>query len=139
MTITREDLAAAAAVDLLQYRQIDPLLVFLLQRDVHARRAALAEQARRSSHGAVVMGLSYLAGLLAIVTAALFAALFTSRATDSFDFSVLAAGGILYALSAVRVASWFRQRGYCARVRVLAALALVSVPLAVLVVQQAAG
>lgn len=71
MTIRREDLAAAAAVGLLHYTQIDPLLVYLLQRDVRAKREAmLAQLSRRSQFN---LWLSYAAGLLALIVAALFA------------------------------------------------------------------
>ncbi len=133
MSITREDLAAAAAVGVLQYRQIDPLLVFLLQRDVRARRVALAEQVRRPRAGA---WLAYAAGLLALVSAALFVMLYASSVEGWAGF-ILVPAAALYVLAATRVAIWFRRRGYCARLRILAAVLMASVPLALLLLQQA--
>lgn len=140
MTITREDLAAAAAVGVLQYRQVDPLLVFLLQRDVRAQRLALSAQACSPQQGALVAWLFYLAGFVALVSAALFTLLFASHAATSLDVSdAWVPAGALYLLGAILLASWFRKRGYCARMRLFATLAIVSVPLALLVVQQVAS
>lgn len=136
--IKREDLVAAAAVGLLQYRQIDPLLVFLLQRDVRTRRQALLAQspARR---GGFNTWLSYLLGLVAIVTTAMFAVLFTSRAVQSLGIGTLFFFIALYGLSAFGLVSWFNRRGFCKRARVLAAVTIASVPLAVFALQQIAG
>lgn len=67
MTIRREDLTAAAAAGLLPYRQIDPLLIFLLQRDIVAKRQVLLAQPHpRPSRGvpfllAVALALAALA------------------------------------------------------------------------------
>lgn len=138
MTITREDLVAAATVGLLQYRQVDPLLVFLLQRDVRARRVALAASGRASRRGTVLVWLSYVAGLLALLTATLFLLLFASHAARPLGAEAILASGVLYLLGAVRVVSWFKRNGYCARLRLFAALAMLSVPIALLVLQQAA-
>lgn len=139
MTIRRDDLVAAAAVGLLQYRQIDPLLVFLLQRDVRAKRQALAAQTRESRHGGVYALLSYTVAVLAVVTAALFAVLFTTRAAHAMGSGAMVVFIGLYVAGAFSVATWFRKRGYCGRVRVLAAVIMASVPLAVMALQQVAG
>ena len=139
MTIRRDDLVAAAAVGLLQYRQIDPLLVFLLQRDVRAKRQALASQARESRHGGVYALLSYTVAVLAIVTAALFAVLFTSRAVHSAGSGAIVFFTGMYMAGALAIAAWFRRRGYCSRVRLLAAVIMATAPLAVMALQQVAG
>ena len=96
--IKREDLVAAAAVGLLQYRQIDPLLVFLLQRDVRIKRQALLAQTS-VWQGGVNSWLSCLAGLLGIVTVTLFAVLFSSRDAQSFGVGGLFLGTALYGAS----------------------------------------
>lgn len=129
--IRREDLAAAAAVGLLHYTQIDPLLVYLLQRDVRARREAMLAQLRRRRYARLNLWLSYAAGLLALITAALFAALFASRAVQAMDAGALFLSSLLYGFGTITLAAWLRKRGFCARVRVAAALALASVPIAV--------
>jgi hypothetical protein len=137
MMIQRDDLVAAAAVGLLQYRQIDPLLIFLLQRDVRARRAALARSETRPVRtGRAYLLLSYLAGTLAIVTAALFAVVFTARAVESLGVGVLFFFTLLYAIAALGLASWFKRRGLGVPVRILTALVLALVPLAVFALQQ---
>jgi hypothetical protein len=138
MTIQRDDLVAAAAVGLLQYRQVDPLLIFLLQRDVRERRAALLAGVRpRPVRAGGTYVLSYLAGTLAIVTAALFALVFTSRAVESVGVGALFFFTLLYAVAALGLASWFKRRGLGAPGRILATLALALVPLAVFALQQA--
>lgn len=138
MTIRRDDLVAAAAVGLLQYRQIDPLLVFLLQRDVRAKRQALQEQATASRHAGLYALLSYVVALLAIVTAGLFAVLFTTRAVQEMGNAAFVFFTALYLLAGLGLAAWFRRRGYRSRIRVLAAIVMASVPLAVVALQQVA-
>lgn len=139
MTIRRDDLAAAAAAGLLQYRQIDPLLVFLLQREVRAKRQALAAQAQKSRQSGVYALLSYTVALLAVVTAGLFAVLFTTRAMQAMGAGAFFFFSAVYVLGALGVSAWFRRRGYRSRVRVLAAVVMASVPLAVVALQQVAG
>ena len=136
--IKREDLVAAAAVGLLQYRQIDPLLVFLLQRDVRIKRQALLAQTS-VWQGGVNSWLSCLAGLLGIVTVTLFAVLFSSRDAQSFGVGGLFLGTALYGASTFSVVSWFNRRGVCRRIRVLAAITITSLPLAIFALQKVAG
>ncbi|MGE5622206.1 MAG: hypothetical protein ACM3WS_03510, partial [Bacillota bacterium] len=85
MTIRREDLAAAAAVGLLHYRQVEPLLVFLLQRDVHARRAAMLAQMHPSPFRRLNRWLSCLLGALVLLTTLLFAGLLLNRMPQSHE------------------------------------------------------
>lgn len=136
MTIRRDDLVAAAAVGLLQYRQIDPLLVFLLQRDVVARRQAMLEQSRRRPQDRLNTLLSYVVAVLAIVTAALFAVLFTTRAVQTVGVGAFAFISALYLLAALGVTAWFRKHGYWGRIRVLAAVVVAAAPLAVVALQK---
>ena len=141
MTIRREDLVAAAAVGLLQYRQVEPLLVFLLQRDVRAQREAmLARQRRqRSFGGGINLALSHIVAFLAMITATLFAILFSSRALQAMGLGAVILFGSVYIAGGMGIAAWLRRQGFCARVRVAAALAIASVPLAVIALQYVTG
>lgn len=133
--IQRDDLVAAATVGLLQYRQIDPLLIFLLQRDVRAQRAALLARPQPAPASGAYLLLSYLASTLAIVTVALFAAVFAAHAAESLGAGALFVFMLLYGAGAFGLASWFKRRGLTAPVRLLAALTVTLVPLAVFALQ----
>ena len=135
MTIRREDLVAAAAAGLLQYRQVDPLLVFLLQRDITAKRQAMLSQARPHFRGIHAV-LSFLAAVLAVVTAVMFGVLFSSRAVHTMGSGVNVLFALLYLALGLAIAAWFRKRGYWGRVRLLFAVVMASVPLAVVALQQ---
>ncbi len=136
MTIRREDLVAAASVGLLQYRQIDPLLVFLLQRDVRAKRLALAAQVRTSRQSWLYALLSYVVAALAILTAGLFAVLFTSRGVQEMGSGALFFFTSVYVAGALGLVAWFKRRGYCGKIRLLLAMTMASVPLAVFAFKQ---
>jgi hypothetical protein len=136
MTIRREDLVAAAALGLLQYRQIDPLLVFLLQRDVVAQRLALAAQVRQAEPGALYSVLTHLVVFLALLTSGLFAVLFTTRAVQALGIGALFFFTLLYGFGALGLSMWFKRRGYYGRLRLGVALTMASVPLAVFALHQ---
>ncbi|RZI40626.1 hypothetical protein EGT07_21980 [Herbaspirillum sp. HC18] len=136
MTIRRDDLAAAAAAGLLQYRQVDPLLVFLLQRDIQAKRQALVVQPQADRYRRINKLLAYAAMLLAIVTASLFGVLFTSRAMHALGNGALMLVALAYVAAGFGIAAWFRRRGYCGRLRLLFAVIMTSIPLAVMALQQ---
>jgi hypothetical protein len=136
MTIQRDDLVAAAAVGLLQYTQIDPLLIFLLQRDVRTQREAMLAQTRSARIKRTYAFLSYLVGVLAIITAALFAVLFTTRAVGSLSMDTLIFFTALYSLCAVVLSSWFKRRGFGMAMRLLTAVVVALVPVAVFALQQ---
>jgi hypothetical protein len=136
MTIQRDDLVAAAAVGLLQYRQIDPLLIFLLQRDVRTQREAMLAQTRSARIKRTYALLSYLVGMLAIVTAALFAVLFTTRAVGPLSMDALIFFTVLYSLCAVVLSSWFKRRGFGMAIRLLTAVVVALLPVAVFALQQ---
>jgi hypothetical protein len=135
MTIQRDDLVAAAGLGLLQYRQIDPLLVYLLQRDVLAQRRALQAQAQERPRGWHAL-LFYLAIYSAIAGGGVFAATTATQA--------MAAGGIgavffftaLYGLAAYILFAWILRRGYAARIHMLPTFMMATVPLAVFALQQ---
>lgn len=136
MTIQRDDLVAAAAVGLLQYRQIDPLLIFLLQRDVRTQREAMLAQTRSARIKRTYALLSYLVGMLAIITAALFAVLFTTRAVGPLSMDALIFFTMLYSLCAVVLSSWFKRRGFGMAIRLLTAVVVALLPVAVFALQQ---
>ena len=138
MTIRRDDLVAAAAAGLLQYRQIDPLLVFLLQRDITAQRQALLAQARPRRYQGLYAVLSFLVAVLAVVTAVMFSVLFSSRVLDAMGGGAYGLFALLYLGAGLAIAAWFRRRGYCGRIRLLFAVMMASVPLAVVALQQVA-
>jgi hypothetical protein len=136
MTIRRDDLVAAAAAGLLQYRQVDPLLVFLLQRDVTAKRQAMLEQALPRQYKGVHAVLSFLLAVVALVTAVMFGVLFSSRAVHAMGSGVWGVLVFLYLAGGMAIAAWFRKRGYGARIRLLFAVVMASLPLAVVALQQ---
>lgn len=135
MKIRRQDLVAAASLGLLQRKQIGPLLVFLLQRDIHAKRIALAAQARNAQRHGLWRLLSRLVMLFAVVTTALFAMLLLNANAVS--------GGAVFFFSLLYTAcaTWFvmrlRKRPAARRVRTLPVLALMAMPVAMLVAKQA--
>jgi hypothetical protein len=135
MTVKREDLVAAAAAGLLPCTQIDPMLIFLLQRDVQLQRKAMLSQQSagrvRSRHV-----LLYLTAILAIA-AATFAAAFYAR----LAFNALGAAGLLwfialYALFTIGLAAWFERRRVGMAARIFATSAVALVPLAAFAAQQ---
>ncbi|GIZ51388.1 hypothetical protein [Noviherbaspirillum aridicola] len=139
MTIRREDLAAAASLGLLQHSQVDPLLIFLLQRDVLARRAELAAAAGSAAAPQAWLRavLWYTLAFLAVLTVGLFGVLYLSRSGPGAGLAALLAAVVLYAAAGVKLASWSRGRGYCRGTRVTLGVVMASVPLAALVVHQA--
>lgn len=136
--IRREDLVAAAALGLLQYRQIDPLLVFLLQRDVIAKRRELMAGATARQVGGASLVRSYLFTLLLVLAAMLVAVLFTSRAVQTNGIGALFFMTLMYGLGAILLTGWFKRQGYCGRIRAAIAVSMAAAPLAVFAVQQIA-
>lgn len=136
MTIRRDDLVAAAAAGLLQYRQVDPLLVFLLQRDITAKRQAMLAQAGRRPYQGLFGALSFLVAVLAVVTAVMFSVLISSRSVNAMDGAAYVLFALLYLGGGLGIVAWFRRRGYCGRIRLLLVLVMASVPLAMVALQQ---
>jgi hypothetical protein len=136
MMIQRDDLVAAAAVGILQYRQIDPLLIFLLQRDVRTQREAMLAQTRSARVRRIYAFLTYVVGVLAIVTTAMFGVLLTTRAIGSLGTEALVFFTVLYSLCALGLTSWFKRRGFGMAIRLLTAFVVAVVPVAVFALQQ---
>lgn len=72
MTISKDDLLAAASAGLIPHRQIEPLMVFLLQRDVYAQRAEMLRQ-RGAQAQHLVRTLFLSSGVFAYVLCNMFA------------------------------------------------------------------
>lgn len=136
MKIRRKDLVAASALGLLQRRQIAPLFLFLLQRDVHAKRLALAAQARTTQRNSFHGLLFYMAAFSAIATTVLFAVLLTTRAPSATGSGAMFLFSALYLLCAGGIVAWFKQQGYGRAIRMSSALVLTSVPLVLFAIKQ---
>lgn len=130
MSVKREDLQAAAAVGVVHYTQVDPLLIFLLQRDVNLQREVMLKERkpRRMSGMHVAF---YMLTLLFIGVATALIAIYTKLAIDA-----LGADGLLwfigmYALFTLAVAAWFERRKIGASVRIFITSVIALLPLAV--------
>jgi hypothetical protein len=77
--------------------------------------------------------------LLAILTAVLFGVLFFTRGMQTLGNVGLVVLGVLYAAGVLLLAGWFRRRGYCVRMRLLAGFLLASLPLAMFAWRQVGG
>ncbi|OGB24265.1 MAG: hypothetical protein A3I66_17820 [Burkholderiales bacterium RIFCSPLOWO2_02_FULL_57_36] len=135
MSVKREDLLAAAAVGVVQYTQVDPLLIFLLQRDVNLQREAMLKEKRptRTSGRDVAF---YMLALLVIGVATALIAIYTRLA-----FNALGAGGLLwfiglYMLFTLAMATWFERRQIGAAVRIFVTSVIALLPLAVFASQK---
>ena len=96
-------------MDLLQHTQVDPLLIFLLQRDVNLQREAML----RNKNAARISGrhvLGYMAAILGIGIATLLIAFYTKLAFDALGVAGLLWFIALYALFTAAMAAWFERR-----------------------------
>jgi hypothetical protein len=134
MKISREALLAAASAGVLQYRQIEPLLVFLLQHDLLQTREAMLEQ--KKPQKTVMTWLRTIAVVLAFVTACMFMTLVFSKGWTGAVSAPVLAGMLVYLVVSIGVIAWVRYRGYDFRVRLVALIGMASVPLAVLTIHQ---
>jgi NADH:ubiquinone oxidoreductase subunit 3 (subunit A) len=137
MSVKREDLQAAAAVGVVQYTQVDPLLIFLLQRDMNQHREAMLKEKKPARMSGVHVAF-YMIALMFIGVATAMIALYTKLAVDA-----LGAVGILwfiglYALFTLAVAAWFERRKIGAAVRIFTTSVIALLPLAVFASQQLA-
>lgn len=135
MTVKREDLLAAASVGVVQYTQVDPLLIFLLQRDVNLHREAMLKDKRpvRMSGRHVVI---YMLALLCIGVATAFVAMYTKLAIDALGAEGLLWFIGLYALLTLMMAAWFERRQIGSTVRIFSTSVIALLPLAVFASQQ---
>jgi hypothetical protein len=130
MIVEREDLVAAASVGVLQYKQVEPVLVFLLQRDVsQQRKQMLAQKGPPRIRARYV--LFYLTALFALATAAMLVGWYTHLA-----FKALGVGGLLwftalYATFTIAMAAWFERRKMATAVRIFTTSVIALMPLAV--------
>lgn len=135
MTVKREDLLAAASVGVLHYTQVDPLLVFLLQRDVNVQRQAMLKQKR----GSRISGrhvLFYMAAILILGLVTLLVAFYTKLAFDALGPSGILWFIGLYALFTVGMATWFEWRQLGLPVRIFSTSVIALLPLAIFASQQ---
>jgi hypothetical protein len=137
MKIRRQDLVAASSLGLLQPNQIGPLYLFLLQRDVHAKRIALVAEARTSQRSALWRLLTHVAAWIGVLTTVLFATLLLT--SNPAGNGVLLAFSLLYTFCVCWAAIRFRKRPVAGRGRTLPVLALMAVPLAMLMVGKVAA
>ncbi len=127
MSVKREDLLAAAALGVLQYKQVDPILIFLLQRDMRlareSRHVKKAEPPRRR--------LYYLAALLAVGAAALLIASYMNVSLNALDAGKLLWFSGLYVLFTVVMIAWFEWQHVGIAIRIFATSGIALVPLAI--------
>ncbi|HEX2531131.1 MAG TPA: hypothetical protein VHK70_06625 [Burkholderiaceae bacterium] len=135
MMIKREDLLAAATAGKLHYGEIDPLLVFLAQREAAARSIVPVSEYQEKPRWRSPYLLHYLGGLLAIGLATLGAMLFTSQTVGALGVVALLWFTLLYALCAVGAAAWLDIRSGNVLIGLLAVLGIAFMPLAALALQ----
>ncbi len=135
MTVKREDLLAAAALGVLHYTQVDPVLIFLLQRDVNLQRAEMLRKTRtaRMSGKHVIY---YMAAILLIGMATSLVAWYTKLAFNALGVAGLLWFTGLYALFTVAMAAWFERCQLGASVRIFCMSVIALLPLAVFASQQ---
>ncbi|WP_136418586.1 DUF2157 domain-containing protein [Herbaspirillum sp. ST 5-3] len=127
MMLKREDLQAAADAGVLDPREIDGLLAFLLQRHQQAQST--------TPHFSGSHVLYYLGGMLAISAVTLF----TTLAVEALGMGALLVLSVLYALVAVGAAVVLEKRGHGIPAGIFATLTIALVPLAVFALQHVLG
>jgi hypothetical protein len=135
MSVKREDLQAAAAIGVVQYTQVDPLLIFLLQRDVNRQREAMLRERRPARMSGLHVAF-YMLTLMFIGVATALIAIYTKLAVDALGASGLLWFIGLYALFTLAVAAWFERRKIGASVRIFTTSVIALLPLAVFTSQQ---
>lgn len=135
MSVKREDLLAAAAVGVVQYTQVDPLLIFLLQRDVNLHREAMLREKRpvRMSGMHVMF---YMLALLFVGVATSLIAIYTKLAINALGTDGLLWFIGLYVLFTLLVAAWFERHQIGNSVRIFTTSVIALLPLAVFASQQ---
>ena len=135
MSVKREDLLAAAAVGVVQYTQVDPLLIFLLQRDVNLKREAMLRE-RRPVRMSGMHVMFYMLALLFIGVATTLIAIYTKLAINALGASGLLWFIGLYVLFTLLLAAWFERRQIGTATRIFATSVIALLPLAVFTSQQ---
>jgi hypothetical protein len=136
MMVNREDLLAAASVGVLQYKQVEPVLVFLLQRDLTAQRKEMLVAKRPLLRCTARRVALYVVALLGLAMVAMLVGWYTHLA-----FEALGVGGLLlftavYAVFTIAMAAWFERRRMAMAVRIFATSVIALLPLAVFASQQ---
>jgi len=133
MQVKREDLMAAASEGLLQYRQVDQMLVLIRVRAVQAERAGapVARQAGATLPSALV----YLLAILVIGVTALVAGMYSE-----LSFSRIGIEGLLwfigvYGVLTLALAVWTERRRIGGAIRLLITSVVALLPLAVFAAQ----
>jgi len=135
MTVNREDLLAAASVGVLQYKQVEPVLVFLLQRDVNLqRRAMLAEKGPLRVKPRHL--LLYAVALIGLAMVAMLIGWYTRLAVQALGMGGLLWFIGLYAALTIGMAAWFERRKMAPPVRIFSTSVIALMPLAVFAAQQ---
>jgi hypothetical protein len=131
MTVKREDLAAAAAEGVLQYTQVDPVLIFLLQRDAQLQRSPAPGKQQAAWNGGR-HSLYAVAVILTIGLATALAAFHTRLASDILGVSGMVWFSTIYGLFAIATVAWCEQRRFSTTARIFCTSVIALVPLAVL-------
>jgi Na+-transporting methylmalonyl-CoA/oxaloacetate decarboxylase beta subunit len=135
MSVKREDLLAAAALGVVQYKQVDPLLIFLLQRDVNQQREAMLKQ-RQASRVSILQALFYPLVLLIIGATVALVALYAKLTVEAVGIGGLLWFIGLYALFTLMMVAWFERRKIATSVRVFCTSLIALLPLAVFASQR---
>jgi hypothetical protein len=134
MAIKREDLMAAATAGVLHYGEIDPLLIFLAQREANVKK--MTQQHIPPSRNKRSLWLYYLGGILAISIATLLGAIFLTQDVISLGLVALLWFSLLYALCAIGVAAWTDIRKGSVPLGLFIVLIIALMPLAVFALQR---
>lgn len=138
MTVKREDLLAAATAGILHYGEIDPLLIFLAQREATIRKSAAPnEQPLTSWKG--FHWIAYLGGVLAISLVTLVGMLFSMRGAVSLGLMAVLWFSLVYALCAIGATAWFNLRAGSVPIGLFAVLVIALMPVGVFALQRLMG
>jgi hypothetical protein len=135
MSIKREDLQAAAASGIVQYTQIDPLLIFLSQRDVNRQREAMLKE-QHPRRGGGWQRLVHMVTLLFIGALTALAAIYSKLTLQTLGTEDLLWFIGLYTLFTMAVAAWFERRRIAGWIRVFMTSLIALLPLAMFATQQ---
>jgi hypothetical protein len=134
MTVKRDDLLAAATAGVLHYGEVDPLLIFLAQREATIKKMSDSETKpprRKFSHFVY-----YLGGVLTIGIATLLGTMYTHVNVSSLGLIALLWFTVLYALCAIGAAAWTDMRKGVVPIGLFAVLLIALMPFAVFALEQ---
>jgi len=138
MTVKREDLLAAATAGILHYGEVDPLLIFLAQREATIKKSAAPnEQPLTGWKG--FHWIAYFGGVFAIGLVTLVGTLFSMHGAVSLGVMAVLWFSLVYALCAVGASAWFNLRAGNVPLGLFAVLAIALMPVVVFALQRAMG